>query len=261
MHHQSPASHPYHPLVLLPPQTTVISPPPTPQPSATTQQQQQSPPNFFPNLPPPPFLPHAGAAIITFPDLPMPSNLHSLLVWLCLDLQSLIIVHLVSMLHDMSEQHTYVQHCKSEQPREKEEERAEPERRGWGGLFVFLGWMERVVAKKVIGAAAMNGEVGDREGVKGGWNGQWGGVDMVVAGSDRRALQLSVQDSTKDPGSKTDMSTLLADQSFVSPILASLPGVDPNDPSVKDLLASMQSQPESEQKKDEDKATNEEEKK
>ncbi|PSS36562.1 Serine/threonine-protein kinase [Actinidia chinensis var. chinensis] len=32
-------------------------------------------------------------------------------VWLCLDLQSLIIVHLVSMLHDISEQHTYVQHC------------------------------------------------------------------------------------------------------------------------------------------------------
>ncbi|GFY80425.1 hypothetical protein Acr_01g0002340 [Actinidia rufa] len=55
-----------------------------------------------------------------------------------LDLQSLIIVHLVSMLHDISEQHTYVQHCKSEQPREKEEERAEPERRGWGGLFVLL---------------------------------------------------------------------------------------------------------------------------
>nr|GMD51484.1 26S proteasome non-ATPase regulatory subunit 4 homolog [Ipomoea batatas] len=57
-------------------------------------------------------------------------------------------------------------------------------------------------------------------------------------------LQLSVQDSTKDQATPTDMSKLLADQSFVSSILASLPGVDPNDPSVKDLLASMQGQSE-----------------
>ncbi|KAK3005173.1 hypothetical protein RJ639_016341 [Escallonia herrerae] len=78
------------------------------------------------------------------------------------------------------------------------------------------------------------------------------------------ALQLSVQDSAKDQSSQTDMSNLLADQSFVSSILASLPGVDPNDPSVKDLLASMQSQSEvslfllhPEQKNNEDKAPNE----
>ncbi|KAL3527225.1 hypothetical protein ACH5RR_011881 [Cinchona calisaya] len=70
------------------------------------------------------------------------------------------------------------------------------------------------------------------------------------------ALQLSVQDSMKDESPPADMSKLLADQSFVSSILASLPGVDPNDPSVKDLLASMQNQ--SEQKKDEDKAPKEE---
>ncbi|KAI5313093.1 hypothetical protein L3X38_042267 [Prunus dulcis] len=53
------------------------------------------------------------------------------------------------------------------------------------------------------------------------------------------ALQLSVQESAKDSGSQKDTSKLLADQSFVSSILASLPGVDPNDPSVKDLLASL----------------------
>ncbi|KAH9621927.1 hypothetical protein KSS87_022206, partial [Heliosperma pusillum] len=61
------------------------------------------------------------------------------------------------------------------------------------------------------------------------------------------ALQLSVEDSAKDSSShssQTDMSKLLSDQSFVSSILASLPGVDPNDPSVKDLLASMQNQSE-----------------
>ncbi|KAJ4843310.1 proteasome regulatory particle base subunit rpn10 [Turnera subulata] len=67
------------------------------------------------------------------------------------------------------------------------------------------------------------------------------------------ALQLSVQDGTKESGNQSDVSKLLADQSFVSSILASLPGVDPNDPSVKDLLASMQSQSESQEKKDEDK--------
>ncbi|XP_009591888.1 26S proteasome non-ATPase regulatory subunit 4 homolog [Nicotiana tomentosiformis] len=79
-------------------------------------------------------------------------------------------------------------------------------------------------------------------------------TDMSEAASEDQdlalALQLSVQDSTNDQSSQTDMSKLLADQSFVSSILASLPGVDPNDPSVKDLLASMQGQSE---KKDEDK--------
>ncbi|GMN29060.1 hypothetical protein TIFTF001_002276 [Ficus carica] len=73
-------------------------------------------------------------------------------------------------------------------------------------------------------------------------------TDMSDAAADdpelALALQLSVQDSTKDSSNPADMSKLLADQSFVSSILASLPGVDPNDPSVKDLLASMQSQSE-----------------
>lgn len=88
-------------------------------------------------------------------------------------------------------------------------------------------------------------------------------TDMPEAAPDDQdlalALQLSVQDSMKDESSPADMSKLLADQSFVSSILASLPGVDPNDPSVKDLLASMQNQ--SEQKKDEDKEPKEEDKK
>ncbi|XP_022923186.1 26S proteasome non-ATPase regulatory subunit 4 homolog [Cucurbita moschata] len=66
------------------------------------------------------------------------------------------------------------------------------------------------------------------------------------------ALQLSVQEDAKDSTSQPDVSKLLADQSFVSSILASLPGVDPNDPSVKDLLASMQSQSKPEDKKNEE---------
>ncbi|XP_047317983.1 26S proteasome non-ATPase regulatory subunit 4 homolog [Impatiens glandulifera] len=85
------------------------------------------------------------------------------------------------------------------------------------------------------------------------------GMDQDLA----LALQLSVQDSTTEQSSETDMSKLLADQSFVSSILASLPGVDPNDPSVKDLLASMQTPPPttSDEKKDEDKSSNDEDKK
>lgn len=89
-------------------------------------------------------------------------------------------------------------------------------------------------------------------------------TDMSDAAADdpelALALQLSVQDSTKDSSNPADMSKLLADQSFVSSILASLPGVDPNDPSVKDLLASMQNQSETDQKKNEDKETKEEDK-
>ncbi|GKV41442.1 hypothetical protein SLEP1_g48979 [Rubroshorea leprosula] len=88
-------------------------------------------------------------------------------------------------------------------------------------------------------------------------------ADMSDAAADdpelALALQLSVQDSTKD-SSQEDVSKLLSDQSFVSSILSSLPGVDPNDPSVKELLASMQSQSESQQKQNEDKASKEEEK-
>ncbi|XP_048430232.1 26S proteasome non-ATPase regulatory subunit 4 homolog isoform X2 [Pyrus x bretschneideri] len=53
------------------------------------------------------------------------------------------------------------------------------------------------------------------------------------------ALQMSMQESAGEPSSQTDVSKVLEDQSFVSSILESLPGVDPNDPSVKDLLASL----------------------
>ncbi|CAO2831323.1 unnamed protein product [Amaranthus hypochondriacus] len=89
-------------------------------------------------------------------------------------------------------------------------------------------------------------------------------IDMSDAADDQDlqlALQLSKEEGAKEStsqSSQTDMSKLLADESFVSSILASLPGVDPNDPSVKDLLATMQSQSE---KKDEDKPPSEEEKK
>ncbi|XP_073101963.1 26S proteasome non-ATPase regulatory subunit 4 homolog isoform X2 [Elaeis guineensis] len=86
-------------------------------------------------------------------------------------------------------------------------------------------------------------------------------TDMSEATADDRelalALQMSVQDNEKDLQSQSEMSKVLEDQSFVSSILNSLPGVDPNDPSVKDLLASLQGQSESQKKQNEDKPENE----
>ncbi|TYI88226.1 hypothetical protein E1A91_D04G193400v1 [Gossypium mustelinum] len=66
------------------------------------------------------------------------------------------------------------------------------------------------------------------------------------------ALQMSMQDGSKDSSAQSDVSKVLGDQSFMSSILSSLPGVDPNDPKVKDLLASLPSQSEPQEKKDED---------
>ncbi|RWR95061.1 26S proteasome non-ATPase regulatory subunit 4 [Cinnamomum micranthum f. kanehirae] len=80
-----------------------------------------------------------------------------------------------------------------------------------------------------------------------------GDTDMSEAATEDQdlafALQMSVQDSAKEVSNQNDMNKVLGDQSFVSSILASLPGVDPNDPSVKDLLASLQGQSENSWKK------------
>ncbi|ONK72636.1 uncharacterized protein A4U43_C04F21460 [Asparagus officinalis] len=84
-------------------------------------------------------------------------------------------------------------------------------------------------------------------------------ADMSDATTDDKelafALQMSVQENEKDSSTQSDVSKVLEDQSFVSSVLNSLPGVDPNDPSVKDLLASLQGQS-SEQKKSEDNQEN-----
>ncbi|PWZ06620.1 26S proteasome non-ATPase regulatory subunit 4 [Zea mays] len=52
------------------------------------------------------------------------------------------------------------------------------------------------------------------------------------------ALQMSIQDANMS--SDTDMSKVFEDRTFMSSILNSLPGVDPNDPSVKGLCIVMQ---------------------
>eukprot|EP00252_Welwitschia_mirabilis_P002638 TRINITY_DN1257_c0_g2_i1.p1 TRINITY_DN1257_c0_g2~~TRINITY_DN1257_c0_g2_i1.p1 ORF type:complete len:406 (+),score=127.00 TRINITY_DN1257_c0_g2_i1:242-1459(+) len=53
------------------------------------------------------------------------------------------------------------------------------------------------------------------------------------------ALRMSVEDNAKNASGSNEMNKVLGDQGFVSSILASLPGVDPNDPSVKNLLESL----------------------
>ncbi|KAF5198243.1 26S proteasome non-ATPase regulatory subunit 4-like protein [Thalictrum thalictroides] len=68
------------------------------------------------------------------------------------------------------------------------------------------------------------------------------------------ALQMSVQDTAADPTSQTEMSEVLGDRSFMSDIISSLPGVDANDPSVRDLLASLRQG----EKKNDDKPSDEE---
>lgn len=83
-------------------------------------------------------------------------------------------------------------------------------------------------------------------------------ANMLDATADQdltSAQQMSAQENAKDTPEPSEISKVLEDQSFVSSILNSLPGVDPNDPSVKDLLASLQSQ--TEQKKNEDKSEKE----
>ncbi|KAL6514823.1 proteasome regulatory particle base subunit rpn10 [Orobanche gracilis] len=87
-------------------------------------------------------------------------------------------------------------------------------------------------------------------------------TDMPDAFADdhdlKLALQLSVQNSSGHQPNQKEVNKLFGDQSVMSSILASLPGVDQNDPHIKDLLASMQSQSEN---KEEDKTPpNEDEK-
>ncbi|PON90005.1 Proteasome subunit Rpn [Trema orientale] len=76
-------------------------------------------------------------------------------------------------------------------------------------------------------------------------------AEMLDASSEDQELALALQMSMQET-SQSDTSKVLEDQSFVSSILATLPGVDPNDPAVKDLLASLQNQSESQQKKEDE---------
>ncbi|XP_072994584.1 26S proteasome non-ATPase regulatory subunit 4 homolog isoform X4 [Typha latifolia] len=79
-------------------------------------------------------------------------------------------------------------------------------------------------------------------------------ADMSEASNDDQqlslALEMSKQENSKDPSTDPEINAVLGDQSFVSSILSSLPGVDPNDPSVKELLASLQQSEKQDKDKD-----------
>ncbi|KAL6642497.1 hypothetical protein ACP70R_020678 [Stipagrostis hirtigluma subsp. patula] len=64
------------------------------------------------------------------------------------------------------------------------------------------------------------------------------------------ALQMSLEDGKT--GTQSDRNEVFEDQSFVASVLNSLPGVDPNDPSVKDLVASLHGHKEQEKEEKED---------
>jgi 26S proteasome regulatory subunit N10 len=83
-----------------------------------------------------------------------------------------------------------------------------------------------------------------------------GDLTMAESGGDDQdlafALQMSMQEAAAAAASASqsnaDMSKVLGDQSFVSSVLSSLPGVDPNDPSVRDVLASLEAEEEEQTK-------------
>eukprot|EP00252_Welwitschia_mirabilis_P002637 TRINITY_DN1257_c0_g1_i1.p1 TRINITY_DN1257_c0_g1~~TRINITY_DN1257_c0_g1_i1.p1 ORF type:complete len:420 (+),score=138.66 TRINITY_DN1257_c0_g1_i1:165-1424(+) len=64
-------------------------------------------------------------------------------------------------------------------------------------------------------------------------------ADASTGDRDLEADRMSVEDNAKNASGSSDMNKVLGDQGFVSSILASLPGVDPTDPSVKSLLESL----------------------
>ncbi|KAJ0233582.1 26S proteasome non-ATPase regulatory subunit 4 [Hirschfeldia incana] len=68
-----------------------------------------------------------------------------------------------------------------------------------------------------------------------------GDVNMSEAADEDQDLALALQMSMsgEESGEATGAGNLLGDQAFISSVLSSLPGVDPNDPAVQALLASL----------------------
>ncbi|VVB09611.1 unnamed protein product [Arabis nemorensis] len=68
-----------------------------------------------------------------------------------------------------------------------------------------------------------------------------GDVNMSEAADEDQDLALALQMSmnAEESSEATGAGNLLGDQAFITSVLSSLPGVDPNDPAVRELLASM----------------------
>ncbi|XP_062204830.1 26S proteasome non-ATPase regulatory subunit 4 homolog [Phragmites australis] len=60
------------------------------------------------------------------------------------------------------------------------------------------------------------------------------------AASAADALQMSLQE--EKTGTQSDMNEVFENQSFVASVVYTIPGVDPNDPTVKNLLAVLNGQ-------------------
>ncbi|CAM6089422.1 unnamed protein product [Calypogeia fissa] len=65
-----------------------------------------------------------------------------------------------------------------------------------------------------------------------------------AAEAEAAATAAAVSATSSQAAVDSEMSRVLGDQSFVHSVLASLPGVDPNDPSVRELVASFQQEEE-----------------
>ncbi|XP_010446372.1 PREDICTED: 26S proteasome non-ATPase regulatory subunit 4 homolog [Camelina sativa] len=81
-----------------------------------------------------------------------------------------------------------------------------------------------------------------------------GDVNMSEAADEDQDLALALQMSMsgEESSEATGAGHLLGDQAFISSVLSSLPGVDPNDPEVKALLASL---PDESKRNEEDEST------
>ncbi|XVF67917.1 hypothetical protein PTKIN_Ptkin10aG0160300 [Pterospermum kingtungense] len=66
------------------------------------------------------------------------------------------------------------------------------------------------------------------------------------------ALQISMQGGSKGSSAQSDVSKVLGDEALMSSILSALPGIDPNDPRLKEFLTCFPGQSESQEKKNED---------
>ncbi|ONM32133.1 26S proteasome non-ATPase regulatory subunit 4 [Zea mays] len=117
-------------------------------------------------------------------------------------------------------------------------EPADQGNRPWPPQALHLHWLLLVTSKNNQRCSSLRMEFAESAAVTDSAMAEAGAVDPDLA----LALQMSVQDANMS--SDTDMSKVFEDRTFVSSILNSFPGVDPNDPSVKDLLASLHSQKE-----------------